>query len=100
MEARGTMMDFLITSSMEYFREKGIKEVSLGNAPLANIDSSVLVPEEKAIRYLFENFKRLYGYKSLFDFKKKYNPEWRGRYVAYAGIHDLRPLQNSFERVI
>lgn len=91
LEARGTMMDFLIVSSIEYFRAKGIEEVSLGNAPLANIENDMnrLVPEEKAIRYLFENFKRLYGYKSLFDFKKKYNPQWQGRYVAYAGIHDL-----------
>ena len=90
-EARGTMMDFLIVSSIEYFRSRGMEEVSLGNAPLANIekDTNRLMTEEKAIRYLFENFKRLYGYKSLFDFKKKYQPKWQGRYVAYEGIHDL-----------
>ena len=35
------------------------------------------------VRFLFENLNRIYGYKSLFEFKRKYRPQWQGRYVAY-----------------
>lgn len=39
--------------------------------------------EERAVKFLFDNFDRFYGYKSLFNFKKKYQPNWQGRYLAY-----------------
>jgi len=35
------------------------------------------------VQFLFENLNRIYRYKSLFEFKRKYRPKWRGRYVAY-----------------
>jgi lysylphosphatidylglycerol synthetase-like protein (DUF2156 family) len=40
------------------------------------------------VQFLFENLNHIYGYKSLFEFKRKYRPQWRGRYVAYRrGVH-------------
>ena len=36
-----------------------------------------------AVRFLFERFNRYYGYKSLFEFKKKYHPVWEGRYLGF-----------------
>lgn len=81
------VMDFLIVEAIDHFKSLGVEQVSLGNAPLANVDageeSAVLTREEKAVKFLFENFDQFYGYKSLFNFKKKYQPEWQGRYLAY-----------------
>ncbi|MFZ4764974.1 MAG: phosphatidylglycerol lysyltransferase domain-containing protein [Roseimicrobium sp.] len=81
------VMDFLIVEAIDHFKAQGVVEVSLGNAPLANIDvesdSHDPTRQERAVKFLFENFDRFYGYKSLFNFKKKYQPEWQGRYLAY-----------------
>ncbi len=82
-EIRG-MMDFLIVSSIDYFKKLGVTEISLGNAPLANTetDESKLLRQERAVKFVYEHFNRLYGYKSLFEFKRKYHPQWQGRYLA------------------
>lgn len=81
------VMDFLIVEAIDHFKTQSVEQVSLGNAPLANVaaaqDPAELTREEKAVQFLFENFDRFYGYKSLFNFKKKYQPDWQGRYLAY-----------------
>lgn len=81
------VMDFLIVEAIDHFKTLSVEQVSLGNAPLANVaaaeEDAVLTREEKAVQFLFENFDRFYGYKSLFNFKKKYQPDWQGRYLAY-----------------
>ncbi len=84
-EARD-VMDFLIVEAVDHFKAEGVEEVSLGNAPLANVDADTGLLEsrqERAVKFLFDNFDRYYGYKSLFNFKKKYQPEWQGRFLAY-----------------
>jgi len=83
-EARN-VMDFVLVESISHFNSLGITHIDLGLAPLANTDESParLVAEEKVVQFLFENLNQLYGYKSLFEFKRKYRPQWRSRYVAY-----------------
>jgi len=79
------VMDFLIVEAIDHFKLKGVEEVSLGNAPLANVNAGEGLENrgERAVKFLFDNFNQLYGYKSLFDFKRKYHPDWQGRYIAY-----------------
>jgi phosphatidylglycerol lysyltransferase len=82
------IMDFVIVESIRVFRDKGLDEVSLANAPLANTAE----PEnthDRAMRYIYKNFNRLYGYRTLFEFKKKYFPVWRGSYLAYRSTAKL-----------
>jgi len=82
----GGLMDFLILESINHFRAEGVTEISLGNAPLADVrteEDDEPNRQEKATRFLFENFDKYYGYKSLFNFKRKYHPDWQGRYLAY-----------------
>jgi phosphatidylglycerol lysyltransferase len=90
-DAKG-VMDFLIVESIDHFKQQGVEEVSLGNAPLANADEDLRtsVREERVVKFLFENFDRYYGYKSLFEFKRKYQPVWQGRYLGF------RPAVNVF----
>ena len=81
------VIDFLIVEAIDHFKAEGVTEVSLGNAPLANVDADaeggLESKRERAVKFLFDNFDKYYGYKSLFNFKKKYQPEWQGRYIAY-----------------
>ena len=83
-EARD-VMDFLIVEAIDHFKTLGVEEISLGNAPLANVNAEQGLENrgERAVKFLFDNFNQLYGYKSLFDFKRKYHPDWQGRYIAY-----------------
>jgi phosphatidylglycerol lysyltransferase len=83
-ESRGAM-DFLILESMAFFRGEGILEVSLGNAPLARVSDveERATPGEKVLDYLFEHFNQIYGYKPLFEFKRKYHPRWEDRYILH-----------------
>jgi phosphatidylglycerol lysyltransferase len=84
------VMDFVLVESILHFRTQGTNDISLGNAPLANVKTgnSQVKAEDTAVQFLFENLNRIYGYKSLFEFKRKYRPQWQGRYVAYRrGAH-------------
>lgn len=85
-----SVMDFVIVESLLGFQADGLEEASLANAPLANTDPAAGDSRhDRAVRYVYENFNRLYGYKSLFHFKKKYEPRWTGRYLAYRRPADL-----------
>ncbi len=104
------VMDFLILEAIQYFREQGVEEVSFGSAPLANTsDPSEHSLHDRAIRFVFENLERFYGYKRLFFFKQKYQPSWEARYVAYpcdislllvgmsiAGVHLTQGFRSLF----
>ena len=84
------VMDFVLVESILRFHEKGIDNVSLGCAPLANanVEPTPMQAEDKAVLFLYQNLNSVYGYKSLFEFKRKYRPKWCGRYIAYhRGIH-------------
>jgi lysylphosphatidylglycerol synthetase-like protein (DUF2156 family) len=88
-EARN-VMDFVLVESIFHLQSRGVDEINLGLAPLANTEAgpSQLVAEERVVQFLFENLNHIYGYKSLFEFKRKYRPEWHGHYVAYRrGVH-------------
>jgi lysylphosphatidylglycerol synthetase-like protein (DUF2156 family) len=81
-------MDILLTKSLEALRQEGLREASLANAPLANVEG----PRnnlERGVNLLFENLNAFYGYKNLFQFKKKFAPRWEGRYLVYPGNADL-----------
>ncbi|MEZ0273382.1 MAG: phosphatidylglycerol lysyltransferase domain-containing protein, partial [Roseimicrobium sp.] len=53
------VMDFLIVESIDHFKAAGVREVSLGNAPLANVDATegekLESREERAVKFLFDN---------------------------------------------
>jgi phosphatidylglycerol lysyltransferase len=81
-------MDLLVARSLEELRDAGLEEASLANAPLANVGA----PRgglERGVALLFENLNAFYGYKNLFQFKKKFAPRWEGRYLVYPRGADL-----------
>jgi len=84
-------MDFVIVESLLAFQAQGLSAASLANAPLANIHPASVSDSrhERAVRYVYENFNRVYGYKNLFHFKNKYLPRWTGRHLAYRHRADL-----------
>ena len=98
--ARGAM-DFLILESITRFKGEGIEEVSLGNAPLARVASEgeKVQGGEKVVDYLFENFNQVYGYKPLFEFKRKYHPDWQGRDLVFESHAHLPSISAALIRL-
>jgi phosphatidylglycerol lysyltransferase len=87
-EAPSGTMDLLVARALEELRGLGLEEASLANAPLANVGE----PRgglEKGVALLFENLNAFYGYKNLFQFKKKFAPRWEGRHLVYPHGADL-----------
>jgi len=87
-DAPSGTMDLLVARALEALREAGLEEASLANAPLANVGE----PRgglEKGVSLLFENLNAFYGYKNLFQFKKKFAPRWEGRHLVYPRGADL-----------
>lgn len=86
-QAPNGTMEFLIARSLEYFRDHGFAWVSLGMAPLANVDTARGGILENALRKIYRSpaANATYRYQSLFFFKRKFNPQWRGGYLVYAG---------------
>ena len=107
-DAPKSLMDYLIGQSLLHFQKDGCKFASLSNAPLANVspeDEFSLL--DRGVKLLFENVRGIYEYKSLFQFKKKFNPVWEGRYLAFPSLESLPRIavailrvhrQRSFER--
>ncbi len=81
--APASLMDLLIAKSALRFKEEGIECVSLATAPLANVDEAAVSAYDRGVRLIFEHFSTVYGYRSLFFFKKKFNPSWESRYLVF-----------------
>ena len=75
-------MDLLLAQSLLDLKAEGLDEASLANAPLANVGGP-RGPLDRGVAALFENLNAFYGYKNLFQFKKKFDPRWEGRYLVY-----------------
>lgn len=81
----GVMEHAIISAAMK-MKEEGIKEVSLGIAPLAgiDIDKPGISRAEKLLNSIFHNMDAGYNFKNLYRFKKKFDPSiWKPRYLVY-----------------
>lgn len=77
-------MELLIVRSIDYLKARGAELVSLGLAPMSNINQS----DETFLEYgidLLSNFVGDLSKKaSLSNFKKKFQPTWESRYLVYS----------------
>ena len=77
-------MDFLFVRLMEYARDAGYGWFNLGIAPLAGVgENEYARPAERFAHLAYEYGNRFYNYKGLRRYKEKFQPEWRGAYLAY-----------------
>lgn len=95
--AAGTM-DLLLAQALLQLKAAGYVEASLANAPLAN----TVEPQghlDRGVALLFEKMNSFYGYKNLFQFKKKFAPRWEGRYLIYPQGADLPRVVYALTRL-
>jgi len=82
------IMEKLIIDTCKILKDDEVEEVSLGLAPLADIEYDKTIQSKllyKTFKFIYENMNSLYGFKSLYEYKKKYNPSaWEPRFIAFS----------------
>jgi phosphatidylglycerol lysyltransferase len=79
-------MDYLFVSIMLWGREQGFEAFSLGMAPLSGLEDRTLAPLwTKVGARLFRHGEYFYNFQGLRQYKEKYLPQWRPRYLAAPG---------------
>ncbi|MDR0299538.1 MAG: DUF2156 domain-containing protein [Streptococcaceae bacterium] len=86
-EAPNGAMEIIFAEAFVKMAEEGLQLVNLGLCPLANLDQQ---DEEKSLtaqlfQFVYENLNGVYGFKGLYQAKKKWAPtDWQPRYIACA----------------
>ncbi len=77
------VMEYLFLKLIEYGQQQGYQWFGLGMAPLSGIESGQSAPLwYKFADALYEHGEHLYGFQGLREWKEKFDPEWRPRYLA------------------
>ena len=85
-DAPNGLMDFLFTGLFELARQRGYRWFSLGMAPLGGLESRTSAPVWNHIAGLvFRHGERFYNFQGLRQYKAKFDPVWRARYLAAPG---------------
>jgi phosphatidylglycerol lysyltransferase len=88
------VIDYVLVEAMIWGSAQGYEAFSLGMAPLAGLEGET---ETSIMTYLcrmaFKHGDRLYGFKGIRQFKKKFNPEWEAVYL-------LAPKQRHMPRAL
>lgn len=83
-DAPSGCMDVLFVRLMEYSQRQGYEWFNLGMAPLAGVGESRYARHTERLMHLaYEYGNRFYNYKGLRSYKEKFQPQWRGSYLAY-----------------
>ncbi|OCQ99342.1 hypothetical protein BCD64_12400 [Nostoc sp. MBR 210] len=84
------MMDFLFTSLLQHFQEKGYDSFNFGLSALAGVgENSTSRRLEKVLRYLYEHLNGFYNFQGLHAYKDKFRPNWEPRYLVYPSLTAL-----------
>lgn len=83
-EAPNGVMEFLIASAAMRMKEDGIEVLSMSGAPLVTGDDEPSGAVGAVMARVADGLEPLYGFSSLFRFKKKFRPEYRRLSMYYA----------------
>ncbi len=81
-----SVMDFLFVEVMLWGKAQGYRWFNLGMAPLAGLDAHRLAPTWHKLGRLIHRYgEDFYNFEGLRQYKEKFQPEWRPRYLAAPG---------------
>jgi phosphatidylglycerol lysyltransferase len=76
-------MDFLFIELMLWGRAQGYRWFNLGMSPLSGLEAHRLAPAwHKVGRLIYRYGEHFYNFEGLRQYKEKFLPEWRPRYLA------------------
>lgn len=81
--APAATMDFLFVQLMLWGQSLGYQTFNLGMAPFSGMASRPLAPLWSRLgAKLYEHGERFYNFQGLREYKEKYHPSWRSKYLA------------------
>lgn len=80
-------MELLFVAMIERFRDEGLEGMSLGLAPLANLDGDSAT--DAVLGAVRSMGGRAFNFEGLFEFKDKWRPRWEPRYLGYRSAAEL-----------
>jgi phosphatidylglycerol lysyltransferase len=79
-------MDFLFVSLLAWGKAQGYEAFNLGMAPFSGLEDRALAPLwTKLGARLYRHGEYFYAFQGLRQYKEKFAPEWRPRYLATPG---------------
>ena len=85
-EAPSGVMEYLLIELMMWGRSNGFKDFSLGMAPLGGLEDHALGPLwNRAGGWLFRHGEHFYNFQGLRQYKEKFDPVWKPRFLATPG---------------
>ncbi|MDO4281295.1 MAG: phosphatidylglycerol lysyltransferase domain-containing protein, partial [Peptococcaceae bacterium] len=97
-DAPSGVMETIVYHAFQAFRDEGVAYGSLGDAPLANLDTDSHDPVEKLLEFVYEHLNDCYGFRDLYRAKEKYSPtSWEPSYYAYL---PKMPLPSMFYALV
>jgi len=80
------VMDYLFVATMLWCKAEGFEWFNLGMAPLAGLERHRLAPPWHRLgRLVYRYGENFYNFEGLRQYKEKFLPEWRPRYLAAPG---------------
>lgn len=98
-DAPNGTMDFLFVNMFQYFKEQDFETCNLGLVPMSGIESPKNL-EEQIIKSAYEKIKRFSSYRSLYDFKEKFAPQWNENYLIFNDYYDLLFIPSALNSVM
>ena len=85
-EAPNGVMEYLFIQIMLWGKEMGYHWFNLGMAPLAGLEDRALAPLWNRLgAFVFQHGENFYNFQGLRQYKEKFVPEWRPKYLASPG---------------
>lgn len=90
------VIETLFVALLKRFQSEGLRGMTLGLAPLANLDPTTLTG--RALRAVYERGSTVFNFAGLRSFKDRWNPRWEPRYVATRRESDLPKVALAVSR--
>jgi len=85
-EGPSGIMDYLLVEVMLYGKQEGYRWFNLGMAPLSGFDDRALAPLWNRLgAFVFRHGEHFYNLQGLRQYKDKFDPVWRPKYLACPG---------------
>ena len=79
-------MEYLFLKILLWAKDEGYAWLNLGMAPLAGLEARAAAPLWNRVGALaFRYGEQFYNFQGLRQFKNKFDPEWRPKYLVYTG---------------
>jgi phosphatidylglycerol lysyltransferase len=85
-EAAEDVMEFLFICLMLWGKQQGYRWFNLGMAPFSGLESRALAPLWNRLgAFVYRHGEHFYNFQGLRQYKEKFDPQWRPRYLASPG---------------